>query len=232
MPPHGHAATGTTATATDKKSKSFVQEMKVVAIKMHTREQAPKGEAKSNQAAHKFEPTREGYLSFLVESKVVFDTLEGIMAEAPNPSYVNFQNTGLERSSSLEKDIAELTKDYSLEVPVATADGPGQTYAALLKKLATDDPPAFMCHFYNQYFAHSAGGRMIGKKVSDMLLDGKLGAFYQYDGNMGDSLEKVRKNIDATAEGWDREQKDHCLEETSKSFQYGGALLKCMMGAR
>lgn len=35
----------------------------------------------------------------------------------------------------------------------------------LLQRLAKEDPPAFLCHFYNIYFAHSAGGRMIGKKV-------------------------------------------------------------------
>ena len=27
-------------------------------------------------------------------------------------------------------------------------------------------PQAFICHFYNVYFAHTAGGRMIGKKVT------------------------------------------------------------------
>jgi heme oxygenase len=45
------------------------------------------------------------------------------------------------------------------------ADGPGNTYAALLHKLGKEDPPAFICHYYNFYFAHTAGGRMIGNKV-------------------------------------------------------------------
>merc|ERR1719387_3258664 len=134
IPAHGHGSTGTAAATMDKKG--FVQEMKDVAMKLHTREQAPKGTAEQSSAPRKFEPTREGYLSFLVESKVVFDMLEGIMAEASNPSYVSFQNTGLERSAKLEQDIAHLAKEYSLEVPVAAADGPGQTYAELLKKLA------------------------------------------------------------------------------------------------
>ena len=44
-------------------------------------------------------------------------------------------------------------------------DKAGSTYAAYLHELAENDPPAFICHFYNVYFAHSAGGRMIGKKV-------------------------------------------------------------------
>ena len=70
--------------ATTKKTKSFVQEMKVVAMKLHTKDQAAKGERKPSpeEQRQKFAPTREGYLSFLVESKVVFDTLESIMAGA------------------------------------------------------------------------------------------------------------------------------------------------------
>jgi len=35
----------------------------------------------------------------------------------------------------------------------------------LLRQLAKDNPQAFLCHFYNIYFAHTAGGRMIGTKV-------------------------------------------------------------------
>ena len=36
-----------------------------------------------------------------------------------------------------------------------------------LRELAATSPPAFMCHYYNHYFAHTAGGRMIGKAVSN-----------------------------------------------------------------
>ena len=45
------------------------------------------------------------------------------------------------------------------------ADGPGATYAKLITELAKTDPPALICHYYNFYFAHTAGGRMIGSKV-------------------------------------------------------------------
>ena len=45
--------------------------------------------------------------------------------------------------------------------------------------------PAFVCHFYNQYFAHTAGGLMIGKKMSDALLDGRTLEFYKW-GDAGD----------------------------------------------
>jgi hypothetical protein len=61
----------------------------------------------------------------------------------------------------------------------------------LVQRLAREDPPAFLCHFYNIYFAHSAGGRMIGKKVSEMCLDGAQLNFYQYEGDLKELLEKV-----------------------------------------
>lgn len=44
-------------------------------------------------------------------------------------------------------------------------DSVGLTYCRLLEKLAREDPPAFICHYYNFFFAHTAGGRMIGNKV-------------------------------------------------------------------
>lgn len=56
-------------------------------------------------------------------------------------------------------------QQYKLPAPVIQEDGPGMTYAKHLQQLAADDPQSFICHYYNFYFAHTAGGRMIGKKV-------------------------------------------------------------------
>ena len=39
--------------------------------------------------------------------------------------------------------------------------------------------PKFICHYYNYYFAHLAGGRMIGKQMSKLLLDGETLEFYK-----------------------------------------------------
>ena len=49
----------------------------------------------------------------------------------------------------------------------------------LLDDLARRDPPVFLCHFYNIYFAHTAGGRLIGAKVAQMILDSRDLAFYK-----------------------------------------------------
>lgn len=39
-------------------------------------------------------------------------------------------------------------------------DGPGMTYARKIADLAVTDPPTFICHYYNFYFAHTAGGEL------------------------------------------------------------------------
>ena len=129
----------------------------------------------------------------------------------------------------------------------------------LLRELAATDPPAFICHFYNVYFAHSAGGRMIGKKVSSMCLDDAELNFYRWDGELSDLLGKVpstaitmllsmlctghavqsqcspfwtfwlvsagmchaqvKDELNEVADAWTDEQKAHCLDETTKSFE-------------
>jgi hypothetical protein len=76
-----------------------------------------------------------------------------------------FQSTGLERSAALAADIAWFREQYGLPAPELKEEGPGRTYARHLQQIATDDPQFFICHFYNYYFAHTAGGRMIGNKV-------------------------------------------------------------------
>ena len=48
--------------------------------------------------------------------------------------------------------------------------------------MAGDNIPKFMCHYYNHYFAHTAGGRMIGRRMSEKLLDNYTLKFYQWEG--------------------------------------------------
>jgi len=163
-------------------SKPFVEEMRAVAMKLHTKDQAREGE-KEPQAppVAKWEPSVEGYLRFLVDSKLVFQTLEAIVERAAVPWYAEFRNTGLERSEALKNDL-EWFRQQGHTVPEPSA--PGTTYASLLEELSEEDPQAFICHFYNVYFAHTAGGRMIGKKVSEKILNNKELEFYKWEGNL------------------------------------------------
>ncbi|RLM55132.1 heme oxygenase 1, chloroplastic-like [Panicum miliaceum] len=204
--------------------KPFVEEMRAVAMKLHTKDQAREGE-KEPQAppVAKWEPSVQGYLRFLVDSRLVFQTLEDIVDRAAVPWYAEFRNTGLERSEALKKDL-EWFKEQGHTIPEPS--DPGTTYASLLEELSEKDPQAFICHFYNVYFAHTAGGRMIGKKVSEKILNKKELEFYKWEGNLSQLLQEVRNKLNQVASSWSREEKDHCLEETEKSFAYSGALLR------
>lgn len=71
-------------------SKGFVEEMRFVAMRLHTKEQAKEGEketkAPEERPVAKWEPTVEGYLRFLVDSKLVYDTLEEIISQSTFPT--------------------------------------------------------------------------------------------------------------------------------------------------
>jgi heme oxygenase (biliverdin-producing, ferredoxin) len=120
-----------------------------------------------------------------------------------------------------------MSAEHGVTPPPPSPDGPGSTYAAFLTALAKDDAPAFICHYYNFFFAHTAGGRMIGAKVSQELFGGKELAFYAYEGgDVAPLLDGVRASINALAEGWTDAQKARCLEETAGSFKWSGQLLR------
>lgn len=86
------------------------------------------------------------------------------MKKGEKPEYAKFANTGLERGTALTRDLAWFAAEHGIS-PTVSQDGPGHVYARFLEDLAAKDAPAFLCHWYNQYFAHTAGGLMIGKKV-------------------------------------------------------------------
>ncbi|URE28287.1 heme oxygenase 1 [Musa troglodytarum] len=204
----------------------FVDEMRAVAMKLHTRDQAKEGEKEPDSPpVSKWEPSVDGYLRFLVDNKLVYDTLETIVQKAAYPCYAEFRNTGLERSKNLVQDL-EWFKDQGHTIPEPSV---GASYAHYLEELSEKDPQAFICHFYNIYFAHSAGGRMIGRKVAEKILDSKELQFYKWDGDLSQLLQNVRDKLNRVASSWSREEKDHCLEETEKSFKYSGEILRLIV---
>ncbi|KAK4265196.1 hypothetical protein QN277_026279 [Acacia crassicarpa] len=211
-------------------SKGFVEEMKIASMKLHTKEQAKGGEKRASQpeerSVAKWDPSIEGYLKFLLDSKLVFDTLDKIVDNADFPAYAEFRNTGLERSVSLAKDL-EWFREQGHTIPEHSS--PGLTYSQYLLELSAKDPQAFICHFYNIYFAHSAGGRMIGKKVAEKILNNKVLEFYKWEGQLSQLLQNVRDKLNKVTEGWTREEKTHCLDETEKSFKLSGEVLRLII---
>jgi len=207
------------------KTPSFVQtEMRGAAMKLHTRDQAPKeGQQPAQKPVSTWQPGRAEYLQFLVDSKAVYSCLDAIVASTP--ALATLSNSGLERTEALDKDIAWFAEEGIETPPVAT---PGLSYVEMLEKMAEEGKAEpFVCHFYNHYFAHTAGGLMIGKRMADMLLDGRTLEFYKWDAGdpKAELLPALRAKIDALADTWTREQKDACLAETAGSFRYSGSLL-------
>jgi len=60
----------------------FVEEMRFVVMKIHPRDQVKEGKSHSNDLVSTWNFTIEGYLKFLVDSKLVFETLERIINES------------------------------------------------------------------------------------------------------------------------------------------------------
>uniref|UniRef100_A0A8R7NYM9 heme oxygenase (biliverdin-producing) n=1 Tax=Triticum urartu TaxID=4572 RepID=A0A8R7NYM9_TRIUA len=73
-----------------------------------------------------------------------------------------------------------MEQDHTIPEPSAA----GTACASYLEELCEKDPQAFICHFYNVYFAHTAGGRMIGKKVVEKILNKKELEFYKWESTM------------------------------------------------
>ena len=159
-------AHGGAGTASGAKTKGFVGEMRKVAMKLHTKEQSPEGEAKKKEEhegqVRKWQPTLCGYYKFLTQSKHVYDFIESKMAEqaslngaqANNKQYSLFVNTGLERSEGLAQDVEymktkireEIGEEALLAAEGSTdeADEVGQVYVKYLKELEETSFPKVM----------------------------------------------------------------------------------------
>jgi len=219
-----HAPTNTKA----QQDTGFIAtELRGAAMRLHTREQAPReGEVEAPaKPAEPYVPNHMDYLRFLVDSRHVYVAMEEIVESTPDLAC--YRNTGLERVKGLDIDIAWMASEYDLEIPeVGSA---GLTYAKNLHQIVKNSIPAFMCHYYNYYFAHTAGGQMIGKQMSALLLDKKTLEFYKWD-NLKGIKDKVKGDIETMAATWSREEKDECVEQTRDAFIGGGGMNAYLSG--
>lgn len=214
-----------TPTAAAAVAQSFVMDqLRPYALKLHTRDQSKHGEKKATKPVAKWAPTLSGYLQFLVDSRCVYQTLEEAVEELP--ALAPLRQTGLERCAALDRDIQWLCAREDAALPEPEVGEAGREYADYLKGLAASSLPAFICNYYNHYFAHTAGGRMIGNKLSEALLDGHQLDFYKWDGDVKELLAAATENIDAIAAAWSADEATACLEETQASFKFSGALLR------
>lgn len=156
---------------------SLLGALRSAAMALHTTQQAPKeGKVVEEPAPEPYVPTRDDYLAFLVDSQHVYATFEEIISEWDGLE--PFRGTGLERTDRLETDIRFMVQEYDLDRPGVGVYG--SAYAEELRRVRQEGTlPEFMCHYYNFYFAHTAGGRMIGKQMASLLLDKKTLEFYK-----------------------------------------------------
>ncbi|KAI4966092.1 hypothetical protein ZWY2020_046597 [Hordeum vulgare] len=190
--------------------KTFVEEMRAVAMRMHTKDQSSEGEKEQRgPSLSELEPNLEAYLRFLVDSKLIFQTLENIVDRAAVPWFSEYWVREIE---ALKKDLKWLSETGHTIPEPSAAD---TRYASYLEKLSEKDQHAFFCHYYNMYFGQSAGGRMIGKKSWNSTREGTL----------SELLQNVREKLNQVA-SLTREEKNRCLEETETSFAYSGERLR------
>lgn len=220
-PPAGHASTERRPGA----HKGFVEEMRFVAMRLHTKDQAPR-EGEMEESALPIDawmPSHAEFMQFLVDSKCVYAYFEDELVAGEHPIFSKFQDTGLERLEALDKDIAYLN---GLGVATPEPTPSATRYVEYMKNLADSKPESVLCHWYNYYFAHSAGGRMIGRMMQEKLFDGRQFAFYEWEEDVKQILAPVRTTIDQVADGWSRDTKDECIKETGLAFGYSGTILQ------
>ncbi|XP_010527029.1 PREDICTED: probable inactive heme oxygenase 2, chloroplastic [Tarenaya hassleriana] len=179
-----------------------------------------------NKDEETWKPSKEGLLKYLVDSKLVFDTIERIIEESEDVSYAYFRRTGLERSRNIENDLMWF-KEQGYAIPEPS--NPGVSYAKYLKERADQNAPLFLSHFYNIYFSHVAGGQVIVRQVSEKLLEGKELEFTRWEDNTEELLRGVREKLNTLGEHWSRDEKNKCLKETAKAFKYMGQIVRLIV---
>jgi heme oxygenase (biliverdin-producing, ferredoxin) len=136
----------------------------------------------------------------------------------------DFTSTGLERSDAIKKSVEWLTEyDKSLTIPQQC--NAGDEYSNYLISIAKESVPKFFCHYYNYYFAHTAGGRMIGAQIAEDLLDGNVLDFYKWERDVKEILEETREKIENVASKWNDVERSECLDETKTTFIYNKKIM-------
>lgn len=210
----------------------ITEEMRFVAMKLHNDKTNTVNNTTSvvvedaeGQIPDTWYPSMKGFLRFLVDNQLVFSTLERIVDDSDNVSYAYLRKTGLERSEGILKDLEWLKEGVEIPNP----SSPGTTYAKYLEELAERSAPLFLSHFYNIHFSHITAGQVITKKVSEKLLEGKELEFCKWEGDVQEMLKDVREKLNVLAEHWGRDEKNKCLRETKKSFQFMGQIVRLII---
>ncbi|KAL5777838.1 hypothetical protein ACOSP7_010764 [Xanthoceras sorbifolium] len=179
-----------------------------------------------DSAGETWKPSMEGFVKYLVDTRLVFNTIERIVDESDDVAYAYFRKTGLERAGGISKDL-EWFSEQGIVIPDPST--PGVSYAKYLEEIAEKSAPLFLSHFYNIYFSHIAGGLVIAKRVSEKILEGRELEINKWDGDAEELLKGVREKLNMLGEHWTRDEKNKCLKEATKSFKFLGQIVRLII---
>ncbi|GAB2252842.1 hypothetical protein Droror1_Dr00005689 [Drosera rotundifolia] len=211
-------------------TKGITEELRFVAMRLRNERDKVKqkegGEEGEGEEWVEWESTVKGLLKYLVDSKVVFATVEGVVEESEDVALAYFRNTGLERSSRIDMDLQSFReKDMLIPEPSKA----GLSYAKYLKELSEKSVPSFISHLYTIYFSHISGGQAILKQVVEKILDGRELEIMKWDDDPQVLLREVKDNFNKLAEDWPRINKDRCLRESGKSYKFLGQIVRLIV---
>ncbi|KAL9270514.1 putative inactive heme oxygenase 2, chloroplastic [Drosera capensis] len=208
-------------------TKGITEELRFVAMRLrHERDKVKQKEGGEEGEGEEWEPTAKGLLKYLVDSKVVFETVEGVVEESEDVALAYFRNTGLERSSRIDIDLQSFReKDMLIPEPSKA----GLSYAKYLKELSEKSVPSFISHLYTIYFSHISGGQAILKQVAEKILDGRELEITKWDDDPQVLLREVKDKFNKLAEHWPRIDKDRCLRESGKSYKFLGQIVRLIV---
>ncbi|GJW66188.1 heme oxygenase 1, chloroplastic-like protein [Tanacetum coccineum] len=84
-------------------------------------------------------------------------------------------------------------------------------YSLYIEELSKKDPQAFICHFYNTYFAHTVAAKILNRKELE---------FYKWDCDLPQLLQNVRDKLFKVAKDWTRDEKNHCGGDDDEDDSY------------
>ncbi|KAI3842418.1 hypothetical protein MKW92_022592 [Papaver armeniacum] len=182
------------------KNMTFVEELRSVAMKLHVKDPSRKGGNNETMAQILMKESLHymGMLNFLLIAKLSTMHLRK-SSRMQTILLVNaeLRNTGLERSGAIAKDLEWFTEEMGIQIPPPTTAGIAY---------------ANFSHFYNIYFGLAAGGRMLGKRLSELLQNAR---------------EKLNKVAQVTGAG--KKRKISVWKKAEISFKYSEDIMKLII---
>jgi heme oxygenase len=164
-----------------------------------------------------------GYADYLLRLRVVYATMEQIVAEhADDPAVAAVADDALVRLAAIDADLDHWLADgeeRTVESPAA------DVYRQRLLDAAAEWPALMVAHHYTRYLGDLSGGQAIGRILDRTFeLDGAGIAFYDFPQIAKPKIYKdgYRARLDAL--GLDAAEQERVVTEVKTAFQLNQAL--------